>query len=118
MAVNQKLENTSKAPNRSSQGPRVGCSAMYSATLASLRLRWGSSAPGIAASANRNSNTSAVPIDVSVRQVLRAFCAKRVHQIGNLTSLTNASRTHETKSFHTPVTSARPTRINSTPPKI
>ena len=32
--------------------------------------------------------------------------------------LTNASRTQDTKSFHTPVTSATPTRISSTPPKI
>src|SRR4029078_2401099 len=38
--------------------------------------------------------------------------------IGSLTPLTKASRTHETKSFHTPVTNAVPTRISSTPPKI
>ena len=32
--------------------------------------------------------------------------------------LTKASRTHEVKSFHTPVTSAVPTTISSRPPKI
>jgi hypothetical protein len=73
MAVNQKLENTSKACSRSSHGPIVGCSAMYCSTFASLRLRCGSSAPGIAPIASRNSSTSAVPIDVSVRHVLRAI---------------------------------------------
>jgi hypothetical protein len=71
MAVNQKLENTSNACSRSSHGPIVGCSAMYCATFASLRLRCGSSAPGMAPSASRNSSTSAVPIEVNVRQVLR-----------------------------------------------
>ena len=40
------------------------------------------------------------------------------HQIGNLASLTNASRTHEMKSFHSPVSRARPTAISIRPPKI
>ena len=39
-------------------------------------------------------------------------------QIGSLASDTNASRSHATKSFHSPVTNAIPTRISSTPPKI
>ena len=78
MAVNQKLENTSKACSRSSQGPIVGCSAMYCSTLTSLRLRCGNRAPGIAASASRNSSTSAVPIEVSVRHVLRASAKARL----------------------------------------
>ena len=82
MAVNQKLENTSKACTRSSHGPSVGCSAMYSATLASLRLRCGSNAPGMAASANRNSSTSAVPIEVRVRQVLRSSATGRAIRSG------------------------------------
>src|SRR6185312_1787635 len=38
--------------------------------------------------------------------------------IGSFASVTKASRTHEMKSFHTPVTSASPTAISSTPPKI
>src|SRR4029077_3750231 len=42
----------------------------------------------------------------------------KVRHIGKVTSLTNASRTQDTKSFHSPVTSAAPTRISSTPPKI
>ena len=42
----------------------------------------------------------------------------KVRHIGNVTSLTNASRTQDTKSFHSPVTSAAPTRMSSTPPKI
>ena len=72
MAVNQKLENTSKACSRSSHGPIIGWAARYSSTLPALRLRCGSSAPGIAPSASRNNSTSAVPIEVSARQVLRA----------------------------------------------
>src|ERR1700739_1369509 len=39
-------------------------------------------------------------------------------QIGNLTSDTNASRSHEMNSFHAPVTSRAPTAISSAPPKI
>jgi hypothetical protein len=72
MAVNQKLENTSNACSRSSHGPIVGWSAMYCSTLTSFKLRCGNNAPGIAASASKNSSTSAVPIEVSVRHVLRA----------------------------------------------
>ena len=71
MAVNQKLENTSKSCNRSSHGAITGWSAMYCATLDSLRLRCGSSAPGTAARASRNSNTSAVPMEVSARHARR-----------------------------------------------
>ncbi|PQM44646.1 hypothetical protein C1Y40_05192 [Mycobacterium talmoniae] len=71
MAVNQKLENTSNACTRSSHGPSTGCCTRYSSTLLALRLRCGSSAPGTAPNASRNSSTSAVPIDVKLRQVLR-----------------------------------------------
>ncbi|OSC62249.1 hypothetical protein BVW01_21985, partial [Mycobacterium tuberculosis] len=42
---------------------------------AALRPRCGSRAPGMAASASKNSSTSAVPIDVNDRHMLRAFCA-------------------------------------------
>ena len=37
---------------------------------------------------------------------------------GSRKSLTKASRTHEMNSFHSPVTSAIPTRMSSTPPRI
>ena len=73
MAVNQKLENTSNSCSRSSHGLSTGWSAWYCAPLDSLRLRWGSSAPGTAPSASRNSRTSAVPIEVSARQGRRAL---------------------------------------------
>ena len=72
MAVNQKLENTLKTCSRSSHGPMTGWSTRYWSTLAAFRLRCGTSAPGIAPRASRNSSTSAVPIEVRVRQVLRA----------------------------------------------
>src|SRR6201999_1029485 len=38
-------------------------------------------------------------------------------QIGSLTSETNASRSQDTNSFHTPVTSRAPTTISRAPPK-
>ena len=119
MAVNQKLENTSKACSRSSHGPMVGCSAMYCSTLTSLRLRCGSRAPGIARQRQQEQQHQR---GAHRRQRAPGVARQReqghVRHIGNLTSLTNASRTQDTKSFHTPVTSAAPTRISSTPPKI
>ena len=77
MAVNQKLENTSNICSRSSHGPMTRWCARYCATLDSLRLRCGSSAPGTAPRAKRNSSTSAVPIDVNARHGLRALAASR-----------------------------------------
>ncbi|SHT58726.1 Uncharacterised protein [Mycobacteroides abscessus subsp. abscessus] len=75
--MNQKLENTSKACTRSSQGPMVECSARYSSTLAWLSARCGSIAPGIAPSASSTSSASAVPMEVRPRQVLRAYARRR-----------------------------------------
>src|SRR3984885_3150272 len=49
---------------------------------------------------------------------LRDKRSEKPAQIGNLTSDTNASRSQDTKSFHTPLTRATPTAISSTPPKI
>lgn len=78
MAVNQKLENTSNSSSLSIHPPRVGRSAMYWATFWAFRLRWGIRAPGIAASASRNSSTSAVRIEVRLRHALRAPAMMRL----------------------------------------
>ena len=70
MAVNQRLENTSKSWKRSSHGPRSGWVARYCWTFDSLRLRCGSNAPGTAPSASRNNSTRAVPIEVRARHAI------------------------------------------------
>ena len=109
----------------------TGCSAMYSSTLLALRLRCGSSAPGTARQrqqeqqhqrgAHRGQRAPGVADQREQRNAdgTRAFGrsasarADEAAHIGSRTSLTNASRTQETKSFHTPVTSAMPDQISS-----
>ena len=72
MAANQGAANTSKKPAASRTRDQPGWSEMYWSTLVGFNGRWGNSEPGTAASASRNSSTSAVRMLVSRRHELRA----------------------------------------------
>jgi hypothetical protein len=71
MAANQADAYTSNMPNRSRNGASSGFARKYWATRSMLTARCGSTEPGIAATASRNSSTSAVRMLVSWRQELR-----------------------------------------------
>ena len=70
--ANHGVANTSNSPILSSIGASAGLSVKYWSTSRWFSDRCGSSAPGIAATASRNSSTRAVRIDVRPRQVLRS----------------------------------------------
>ena len=72
VAANQGEEYTENSDSRSYQVASVGFSAANCAARAASTLRCGTSEPGTAASASRNSRTSAVRMDVSCRQAHRA----------------------------------------------
>jgi len=71
MAANHGDAKTSNQPSRSSQGATTGLALRYASTFSGPSCRCGRSDPGTAATARRNSSTSAVRMLVSCRHERR-----------------------------------------------
>src|SRR6266511_3459702 len=112
MAENQGEEYTSNSQSRSSHRPVSPWVTRYWFTFSTATVRWGSSEPGIAATASRKSKISAVRMLVSCRHERR-----NTYSIYSSTSPTpTVARSQLTSSSQAPVTSATPTATSRAPP--